>query len=243
MAMTDRESSGERIQDTLLKAGLGDAAPDVMEQLDRFMGEVAAWSERVHLVGRGRMRSSLSLLLLDSLLLLQAAQQKGLLRHAEPSESVERSASALAPHGKTAAEAPKCRVADIGSGAGFPGIAWKIVRGDLDVTLFERKMKPQLFLERIIVRLSIAGVRVIGEDAAHFVESNAFDLVTSKASGKLGAILPLAERLLAPGGAYMTIKGRAWREEIPVHPRGSIRLDSAIDLPEKRGAALIFRRI
>ena len=133
-------------------------------------------------------------------------------------------------------------MADIGSGAGFPGLVWKIVRPRLDLTLFERRLKPQLFLERIVAQLGLKGITVVGEDAASCREAGAFDLVVSKAAGRLASILPLADRLLAPGGAYITVKGRSWESELPRSAQAPLRLESAVELPEKRGAALVFRK-
>ena len=97
------------------------------------------------------------------------------------------------------------RAADIGSGYGFPGIVWKIIRPDIDITLFERKEKAALLLERIIRNLDLSGIRVEGE-AKIGSEHEPFCLVVSKAAGRLSSMLPLAEELLTPSGSYVTIK-------------------------------------
>ena len=131
------------------------------------------------------------------------------------------------------AGSPRDRVADIGSGAGFPGLVWKIVRPRLDLTLFDRRLKPQLFLDRVVAQLGLKGIAVIGEDAANCKEAGTFDLVVSKAAGRLASILPLADRLLAPGGAYLTVKGRSWESEMPQSVQSSLRLESVVELPEE----------
>jgi 16S rRNA (guanine(527)-N(7))-methyltransferase RsmG len=199
----------------LQRTGFGGTGLDAAGQLALYLQEVDFWSGKIHLVGKGRLGSNLELLVLDSLALLRAADESGLV--------------------------PR-RVADIGSGAGFPGLVWKIVRPSLDLTLFERRLKPQLFLDRIVAQLGLRGITVIGEDAAGGEETGTFDLVVSKAAGRLEAILPLAERLLGPGGAYVTVKGRSWERELPRRLQSLMHLESVIELPEKRGTALVFRK-
>ena len=209
------EGTEERVGSALRKAGYGALAPGAREKLESYIGEVGAWSERIHLVGRSRLGGNLGLLVLDSLLLLRTAEESALPLH---------------------------RVADIGSGAGFPGVVWKILRPDLEMTLFERRLKPALFLERIVTLVGLEGARVVGGDASNCREAGSFDLVVSKAAGRLEAILPLAELLLRTDGAYITIKGRSWESEIPEPPQGAMRFEAAANLPEKRGTAILFRK-
>lgn len=208
---------GERLAASALRrAGIGGTAPETVEMLVRYLGEVAYWSGKMHLVGKGRLGSSIELLVLDSLALLGAVESSGIAAG---------------------------RAADIGSGAGFPGLVWKIVRPKMEMTLFERRLKPQLFLERTVAKLGLAGISVIGDDAANSADAGSFDLVASKAAGRLAEMLPLAERLLVPGGAYATLKGRTWKSEVPERLKSSMSLAAAVDLPEKRGTAVIFRKI
>jgi 16S rRNA (guanine527-N7)-methyltransferase len=146
---------GEIAETALRRAGFGNEAPEALRQLSLYLQEVDFWNARMHLVGKGRFGTSLELLVFDSLTMLTAAGESGL---------------------------AASRVADIGSGAGFPGVVWKIIRPRLDLTLFERRLKPQLFLERVVLRLGLKGITVFGEDAAKCKEAGAFDLVISKAA-------------------------------------------------------------
>lgn len=225
--MTGEFGDRPRAAEALDRAGIRDAAPEAAQRLDAFIDQVAAWGARIHLVGKGNLQSSIDLLLLDSLLLLRQAEGAGLFGQANPGEARERS----------------CRIADIGSGAGFPGMIWKIVRPDMNVVLFERKLKPQLFLERLVRELFLEGIEVVGDDAKVYRDAGSFRVVTSKAAGRLSAMLPLAERLLAPGGAYITIKGKSWKGELEGAPLGALRFRAAEELPEKRGTTLIFNKI
>jgi 16S rRNA (guanine527-N7)-methyltransferase len=206
---------GRIAEDALGRTGFGRAHPEAARQLTLYLQEVDFWNGKMHLVGRGRLGSTLELLVFDSLALLNAAEASGIAAG---------------------------RVADIGSGAGFPGLVWKIVRPRLDLTLFDRRLKPQLFLNRVVVQLGLKGITVIAEDAANCREAGMFDLVVSKAAGRLASILPLADRLLAPGGAYLTVKGRSWEGEMPRNVQSSLRLESVVELPEERGSAVVFRK-
>lgn len=212
--MTERDTRA-LVESALRRSGASGLELESRERLVEYTKQVDSWSERVHLVGKGRQSANLELLVLDSLLLLRAAEGWGLRMR---------------------------RVADIGSGAGFPGLIWKIARPELDITLFERKTKPQLFLERMVVGLGLDGIEVFGGDAASYVSPGAFDLVVSKAAGRLGEILPLAGRLLGADGAYLTIKGRSWETEVGGKPKGSVEFESATELPERRGTAVLFRK-
>jgi len=243
------EEMDRMAEDALGRMGFGGAPPEAARQLTRYLQEVDFWNGKMHLVGKGRLGSTLELLVFDSLALLNVADASGI------------AAGRVADIGSGAGfpgliwkivrpqldltlfdRRLKPRVADIGSGAGFPGLIWKIVRPQLDLTLFDRRLKPQLFLNRVVAQLGLKGIAVIAEDAANSKEAGAFDLVVTKAAGRLAGILPLADRLLGAGGAYITIKGRSWESEMPQGLQSAMRLESALELPEKRGTALIFRK-
>jgi 16S rRNA (guanine527-N7)-methyltransferase len=213
--MTDTEIEAA-IESAVRKAGTSNVSPETKKQLGEYLRQVDSWGERMHLVGKGRRGATLGLLLLDSFLLLRAAEEN-------------------VPGARKAA--------DIGSGAGFPGMVWKIVRPELGVTLFERKLKPQAFLERIAGSLRLDRIEIFGGDAADYDSPEIFDVVVSKAAGRLEGLLPIAERLLRNDGAYLTIKGSSWRSEVSGSGEGSIRFESATNLPENRGTALLFRKV
>ena len=105
-------------------------------------------------------------------------------------------------------------VADIGTGAGFPGIVWKLARPEWSIVLFERKERLATFLERTAALLGLDKTEIRAEDASFSTEEGVFDIVTSKAAGRLDEILPIARRMLKEGGAYVTAKGEGWEEEL-----------------------------
>jgi 16S rRNA (guanine527-N7)-methyltransferase len=215
-----KSTIAKSIDSAFRKAALEETDPRSRDALELYLKEVALWSGRVHLVGRNRMAHNIELLLLDSLLLLKVAEE---------------AAPALAGHESR-------RIADIGSGAGFPGLVWKLVIPEADFTLFERRAKPQLFLERMIRLMRLTRIRVVGRDAGSFEEIGSFGLVVSKAAGRMNLLLPVAARLLEPGGAYITIKGRAWKRELSGLEGRGMRYESAVELPDSRGFAVVFRK-
>ena len=105
-------------------------------------------------------------------------------------------------------------IADIGAGAGFPGIVWKLVNPGWDVTMFERKERLASFLDRTTAILGLEGITVRAEEAGPKTEGGPFDVVTSKAAGRLGEILPIAAGMLRRGGVYVTAKGEGWEGEL-----------------------------
>jgi 16S rRNA (guanine(527)-N(7))-methyltransferase RsmG len=196
--------------------------PDEGRKLFLFAEEVARWSGRVHLVGKKNIADTIGTLVLDSLHLIRFAEEAGALREATCGR--------------------KAAVADIGSGAGFPGMVWKIARPDLDVSLFERRRKPSAFLERTIAALGLEGVCVIEADAGRDGGGRSFDIVVSKAAGRLDVTVPIVEGMLRLEGAYLTIKGPGWQQEAAAVGSGALRLDSSEPLPDGRGAMLLLRR-
>jgi len=224
----------EDVSAAIAKSGRPELSTEKRLKLGEFAEEVALWSAKMHLIGRAGIRKNLGLLVLDSLLLLRSAEELGLISKEEARGGQDRESVRSMPGG--------LKVADIGSGAGFPGIVWKIARPDLDVTLFERKERPHAFLERIITALGMPGLGALSEDAAGSAGSGTFDIVTSKAAGRLPTLLPLAARLLVPGGVYLTVKGSSWRKELTGLRPGAMRFLRAMELPEKRGAAVSFRK-
>lgn len=95
------------------------------------------------------------------------------------------------------------KLLDIGSGAGFPGLALKIVFPLLSVTLLEPVAKKRAFLKEVARACGMDAVEVRAERLEEFVRQgapNAFDFATSRAVGHLEELIPLAARCLRPGG-------------------------------------------
>jgi len=98
---------------------------------------------------------------------------------------------------------PRGRLLDIGSGAGFPGLALKLLCPALEVVLLEPVAKKRAFLKEVARACGMGLVSVLGsraEDFSRTGESGSFDIVTLRAVGGLRSLVPAAASLLKPGG-------------------------------------------
>ena len=99
---------------------------------------------------------------------------------------------------------------DVGSGAGFPGLAIKILRPDTAVTLLEPVAKKRAFLKEVVRECEFRRVEVEGARVEEFISGHGaeFDSVTLRAVGKFGAVLPAVGRCLnATGRIYAWLTG------------------------------------
>ena len=106
-------------------------------------------------------------------------------------------------------------VADIGSGAGFPGMVWAIYFPDITIDLIEPTQKRCVFLNTVITSLGLTNVNVINkrsEDCNDLRES--YDLVAARAVARLPLLLELCTPLLKVGGTMLALKGSIAMEEI-----------------------------
>lgn len=96
---------------------------------------------------------------------------------------------------------------DIGSGAGFPGLALAIARPEMAVTLVESEGRKADWLRR--ASAAIPNVRVVSSRSEHLatVERETFPLATMRALGPLPVALELAAPLVAIGGAVVAWRG------------------------------------
>ncbi len=104
------------------------------------------------------------------------------------------------------------RLADIGAGAGFPGLALKIADPSLEVVLIEATGKKVAFMEAAIQALALEGARAVhgrAEELAHRPEYRGrFDVVTARAVARLPTLLEYCLPFCRPGGLGLFPKGR-----------------------------------
>ena len=97
---------------------------------------------------------------------------------------------------------------DVGSGAGFPGLPTKLCFPELRVTLIESQQKKSVFLHEVIRVLTLADIDVFSGRAEIFSAASA-DVVTLRAVECFEQVLPIAVRLLRPGGRLALLIGQA----------------------------------
>jgi len=119
------------------------------------------------------------------------------------------------------------RVADIGSGAGFPGLALAIARPGLQVDLVESVQRKCMFLQDAARALGLAGVQVVNsraEDWARGDGAERYDRVLARAVGPLPTLVEYAAPLLAAGGMLIAWKGAPDRDEERAGERAADRI-------------------
>lgn len=121
---------------------------------------------------------------------------------------------------------PGERIADIGSGAGLPGIPLALARPDLRVTLVEPLLRRSDFLREVIDELGVECTVVRGraEDRAVRDEVGEIDAVVSRAVASLDKLTKWSVALLRPGGRMLAIKGERAEDEIREHRRVMTKL-------------------
>jgi 16S rRNA (guanine527-N7)-methyltransferase len=110
------------------------------------------------------------------------------------------------------------RIADVGSGAGLPGIPLAIARPALEVTLIESRQKKAAFLVQAKAELGLANVTVARQRVEGWTPPTAFDGIVSRAFSALPQLLRLAGHLVRPGGQILAMKGEYPREELEAIP-------------------------
>ena len=112
------------------------------------------------------------------------------------------------------------RIADIGAGAGLPGIVLAICRPDLQVELVDTVDKKCTFMRQAAGELGLKNVRVHQSRVENLKPDVLFGAITSRAFADLRDFVALTEHLLAPGGHWLAMKGVYPSEEVAGLPVG-----------------------
>ena len=118
---------------------------------------------------------------------------------------------------RLALQRPGCRVIDVGTGAGFPGIPLKLVCPAMNLTLLEATGKKAAFLQHVVDRLGIQGVAVVNaraEELAHDPgHRQQYDLALARAVAELPVVVEYALPFCRVGGWVVAQKGEAGAAE------------------------------
>ncbi len=162
-----------------------DLTPDAVARFERYAAELVVWNQHVNLTRIIRPDDIAIQHFLDSLICLRGLPD--------------------------AAQARALRFIDVGSGAGLPGLALKIVRPDWPVTLVESVGKKTAFLDHVVDVLGLRDVTVlharaedVGRDPAHRA---AYDLALARALAPLPVVAEYLLPLLRAGGRMLAQKG------------------------------------
>ena len=112
------------------------------------------------------------------------------------------------------------RLIDVGTGGGFPGIPLAVACPDRQFMLIDGTQKKIRFVAEAIEALDIRNAQAVAARAENFSGEGNFDVVITRAVGALSDMLAHCERLLAPRGRFLAMKGRLPEDEIRALPRG-----------------------
>ncbi len=123
-------------------------------------------------------------------------------------------------------------LADIGSGAGLPGIPLALALPDLNVTVVESNGKKARFMREAQRHLGLANLRVAEARAESLDAPARFDCLVSRAFGSLAEFVRVGGHLLADDGRLLAMKGQEPADEIAALPLGwRITATHALDVP------------
>ena len=111
-------------------------------------------------------------------------------------------------------------LADLGTGAGLPGIPLAIAVPELRVTLVESNGKKARFMREAVRTLGLGNAEVVESRIEALDRPGAFMAITARALATLPQILSLGGHLLAPDGVLLAMKGARPDDEIAALPAG-----------------------
>ena len=145
------------------------------------------------------------------------------------------------------------RVIDVGTGAGFPGLALKIARPDISLVLLDSLDKRIGFLRETCEKLGFEEVSCVHARAeeASMAWRGGFDIAVSRAVARLNVLCELCLPLVKTGGLFIAMKGSEHAEELR-EAKNAVRLlggqieaerDYLIPGTEVRHSAILIRKI
>jgi 16S rRNA (guanine527-N7)-methyltransferase len=111
------------------------------------------------------------------------------------------------------------RIADVGTGAGFPGLPLAIVNPERRFALIEATGKKARFVEDTARHIGCGNVHVVHERAENYRPFELFDTVVARALASLADFVAYAGHLCAPEGRLLAMKGKRPEEEISALPK------------------------
>jgi 16S rRNA (guanine527-N7)-methyltransferase len=130
------------------------------------------------------------------------------------------------------------RLADVGTGAGFPGLVLAVVNPQRRFTLIEATGKKARFVEQTAQRIGTGNVLVVNSRSESYRPFELFDTVVARALSSLADFVAYAGHLCAPDGRLLAMKGKRPDDEISALPRAfrvlAVHRLSVPGLPDER---------
>ncbi len=112
------------------------------------------------------------------------------------------------------------RIADIGTGAGFPGLPLALVNPEREFTLLDATAKKLRFVDHAAAMMGLANVKTVHARAESFKPKERFDIVLARAVGPIGNFVNWCGHLCVSGGRLLAMKGRFPEAELEAVPNG-----------------------
>jgi len=146
------------------------------------------------------------------------------------------------------------KVIDIGTGGGFPGVPLKIMKPELEITLFDSLKKRLNYLDIVIEELELSQIETLhgrAEDFAKEVKREKYDRVVSRAVANLSTLSEYCLPYVKVGGYFIAMKGPIVEEEIDTAKKairilgGKIveKIDVGIPCSDLRHNLVIIKKI
>ncbi len=167
-----------------------------------------------------------------------AEQNSAVVLHNSSARSGDRGRATLQGPVKAAKESASApAVADLGSGAGFPGLPTKLWAPDISLTLIESNQKKSIFLREITRALTLTDINIQNTRAESLPQAS-FDVVTLRAVERFDTILPTAAALVAPNGRLALLIGTAQLTKAE-NALPNFELDQPRTIPESASRVLL----
>ncbi len=197
-----------------LRCGLPNGAA---EQLADYLLLLDKWNARINLTAIRDLPSMVTHHVLDSL--------------------------AIVPELAQVAHGRRLRIADVGTGAGLPGLVLAVAQPEWQLTCIDAVAKKIAFVQQAIGALQLANARAVASRVQDIGET--FDVVTSRAYAALDEIIDSCQHLVAPGGVIAAMKGPRVDQEaqaLPAPWRLAANIPLAVPgLNEQRFLAVLWR--
>jgi 16S rRNA (guanine527-N7)-methyltransferase len=132
-------------------------------------------------------------------------------------------------------------LADVGSGAGFPGIPIKLFAPPLRLTLIESQNKKAAFLREAIRTLALRDAEVFCGRAEQW--GHTADVVTLRAVERFDQVLPVAAKLVVPGGRLVLLIGEGQQETARTLTVGHADWTGPWPIPHSEGRVVFFGKL
>lgn len=131
---------------------------------------------------------------------------------------------------------PGCKVIDVGTGAGFPGLPLKIFRPDIKLTLLDSLQKRLNFLQNVVEKVGLSEVDLVHARAEEGGQNRkyrgCYQVALSRAVARLNVLCELCIPFLVSGGYFIALKGAQFKEEVEEAKRAVTLLGAEVTAVE-----------